>query len=105
MIPASRTGETVLPAEEGVAEDEAPSPESPPPPGQEVRWHHPRLALALGRFHTYGPGPFEVVAVGVRGSSGAPLTLVIKTAFGEREIDAAWVGPAIAAGAGRTSGT
>jgi hypothetical protein len=83
MTPASRTGRAV-----------------PPPlpwPGEQVRWRHPRLAFALGRFSAYGPGPFEVVAVVDRGGWDAPLALLVKTEFGEKEIDAAWLGPALPA--------
>ena len=72
----------------------------PPPlpqPGEQVRWQHPRLAFALGRFYAYGPGPFEVVAVVDRGGRDAPAALLVKTEFGEREIDAVWVGPALPA--------
>jgi hypothetical protein len=47
------------------------------------------MAFALGRFYAYGPGPFEVVAV-VDGGG-----LLVKTEFGEREIDATWLGPAL----------
>jgi hypothetical protein len=54
----------------------------------------PRLPFALGRFSAYGPGPFEVVAV-VPGGPAAPLALVVRTECGEREIEAAWLGPAL----------
>jgi hypothetical protein len=70
------------------------SPEPPPQAGQEVRWRHPRRAFALGRFHAYGPGPFEVLAVVGRGGVGPPPALVIQTDLGPKEIDAAWLGPA-----------
>jgi hypothetical protein len=77
MIPASRTAQAVLPR-----------------PGEQVRWRHPRLAFALGRFSAYGPGPFQVVAVVDRGGRDAPLALLVQTELGEREIDAVWLGPA-----------
>jgi hypothetical protein len=49
------------------------------------------MACALGRFATYGPGPFEVV--GVRYSDrGVPLTLIVRAEYGDMEIDAAWLG-------------
>lgn len=75
MISASRTGQAVLPR-----------------PGEQVRWRHPRMAFALGRFSAYGPGPFGMVAVVDRGGQDA---LLVNTEFGEREIDAAWLGPAL----------
>lgn len=55
-------------------------------PKGKVRWRHPRLASALGRFEAYGPGPFELITV-VDGNS----RVVVKTEFGEREIDAVWL--------------
>jgi hypothetical protein len=68
-----------------------------PQPGEQVRWWHPRMAFALGRFSAYGPGPFEVVAVVDGGGRDA---LLVTTEFGEREIDAAWLGPALLSGRG-----
>ena len=70
------------------------SPPGPlPQPGQQVRWRHPRLALALGRFDAYGPGPFEVIGVIYRGEQGGTRLLVVSAESGVKEIDAAWLGP------------
>jgi hypothetical protein len=87
MTSAPRTAPAAVPRAAG-------SPEPPPLPGQQVRWRHPWRAFALGRFHVYGPGPFEVLAVIDQGGLGPPLALVVQTEFGPREIDAAWLGPA-----------
>jgi hypothetical protein len=64
-----------------------------PSPGQQVRWRHPRLACALGRFNAFGPGPFEVIGARERGAQGGTV-LVVQTESGAREIDAAWLGVA-----------
>jgi hypothetical protein len=69
-----------------------PLPEPVPKPGELVAWRHPRLASALGRFHAYGPGPFEVVRV-LGAGPGTPTAFVVKTPSGERTIEAAWLGP------------
>jgi hypothetical protein len=71
-------------------------PEPFPQIGQPLRWRHPRMAFALGWFHVYGPGPFEVAAVLDRPEQGLPLALLVNTECGPREIDAAWLGPAVA---------
>ena len=84
MISAPHTGQTVLPPLTQ--------------PGEQVRWRHPRMAFALGRFSAYGPGPFEVVAVIDRGGREGTLALLVRTQFGEREIDAVWLGTALPAG-------
>jgi hypothetical protein len=49
----------------------------------------------LGRFHLYGPGPFEVLAVLGGRDRDLPLTLLVNTEFGPREIEAAWLGLSI----------
>jgi hypothetical protein len=70
-----------------------PSPLPSAHPGQWVRWRHPRLAIARGWFHVFGPGPFEVLRV-LGGTNGAPaMSYVIRTPLGERTISALWVGP------------
>jgi hypothetical protein len=69
-----------------------PSPEPLPQPGQVVRWQHPRLACALGRFSMFGPGPFEIVAIGRGRGQHALVTYLVRTPEGPREIDAAWLG-------------
>lgn len=63
-----------------------------PRPGQQVRWRHPRMACALGRFEAFGPGPFEVVGVVASAHTGLPVALVVRAAEGEMVIDAAWLG-------------
>ncbi len=64
-----------------------------PEPGQLVRWRHPRLAFARGLFTAFGPGPFTVVGRVGGGDRGLPLAVLVRTEFGDRQIDAAWVGP------------
>jgi hypothetical protein len=61
--------------------------------GQEVRWRHPRRALALGWFHVIGPGPFEVIAVLDRRERGLPLSLLIRTPSGNQEVEAVLLAP------------
>jgi hypothetical protein len=67
--------------------------EPQPQPGDVVAWRHPRMACALGRFHAYGPGPFEVVFVFYQEGRSSPSFLLVRTPFGERKIEAAWLGP------------
>jgi len=50
------------------------------------------MACALGRFETFGPGPFEVVGVIPSAETGLPVALVVRGAGGEVVIDAAWLG-------------
>jgi hypothetical protein len=64
-----------------------------PEPGQQVRWRHPRLALARGLFTALGPGPFTVIGLVGGGERGLPLAVLVRTEFGDQQIDAAWVGP------------
>jgi hypothetical protein len=71
-----------------------PFPGTLPQPGEEVRWRHPRRALALGWFDVFGPGPFTLVGVLDRSDQDVPLAFVIQTEFGDKEIDAVWLGPA-----------
>jgi hypothetical protein len=66
-----------------------------PLPGQQVRWRHPRLALALGRFNAFGPGPFEVLEVIDRRDQGGALLLLVRSSAGVREIPAVWLGPVV----------
>jgi hypothetical protein len=72
-------------------------PEPLPQPGQEVRWRHPRRALALGWFHAFGPGPFQFVGIVDQPDPDSPPAFIIKTESGEKEIDAHWVGPVLPA--------
>jgi hypothetical protein len=65
-----------------------------PEPGQLVCWRHPRLAFARGLFHAFGPGPFPVLGLVGGGERGLPLAVLVRTESGDRQIDAAWVGPA-----------
>jgi hypothetical protein len=67
-------------------------PERPAQPGDWVRWYHPRLALARGWFTLFGPGPFEVVGVLPAPDRERPLAYLLRTASGERLVEAAWVG-------------
>jgi hypothetical protein len=69
-------------------------PEPLPQPGEVVRWRHPRLAFALGWFNAFGPGPFEVVGILDSDDLGPPLSVLVKTPFGDEPIDARWVGVA-----------
>jgi hypothetical protein len=64
-----------------------------PQPGEQLRWRHPRRALALGWFHVFGPGPFEFIDLVEDRGQDAPLTYLIRTEFGPKPVDAAWVGP------------
>jgi hypothetical protein len=64
-----------------------------PQPGQALRWRHPRRALALGWFQVFGPGPFEFIELVEERGKEIPLTFLIQTEFGQKAIDAAWVGP------------
>jgi len=73
--------------------NQEPFSEPPPQPGQEVRWRHPRRAFALGWFAVYGPGPFEFVGLVDPDDQETLRCYLIKTASGEKEIDARWVGP------------
>ena len=63
-----------------------------PQPGQRLRWRHPRRAFALGLFNAYGPGPFEVLDFLAEPEQGLSRAVLIKTEFGEREINPLWVG-------------
>jgi hypothetical protein len=96
-LPALPKPEAPAAGDEAGVAGGVPLPGPLPRPGEQVRWRHPRLAWARGRFSAYGPGPFEVVAV-VRGGPDAPLALLVRTEFGERAIDAVWLGPALPAG-------
>jgi CheY-like chemotaxis protein len=95
-LPALPTPEAPAAGDEAGVAGGVSLPRPLPQPGEQVRWRHPRLAFARGRFSAYGPGPFEVVAV-VRGGPAAPLALLVRTEFGERAIDAVWLGPALPA--------
>jgi hypothetical protein len=65
-----------------------------PRPGQRVRWRDVRHARALGWLDALGPGPFEVVRVVDHADVGLPPGVVLKTQFGEREINTVWLAPA-----------
>ncbi len=65
-----------------------------PRPGQLVRWRDVRHARALGWLDALGPGPFEVVRVVDHAGLGLPPGVVLKTRFGEREINTVWLAPA-----------
>jgi hypothetical protein len=62
-----------------------------------VRWRHPRLAFALGWFNVFGPGPFQVIGLHDGNDQDLPLSIVVETPFGDKPINARWVGPAVPA--------
>jgi hypothetical protein len=49
--------------------------------------------LARGLFNAFGPGPFTVFSLVGGGDRGLPLAVLVRTEFGDQQIDAAWVGP------------
>ncbi len=69
----------------------APLPEPHAQPGQQVRWRHPRLAMARGWFSVYGPGPFEVVRL-VPEDARFPTAYLVKTPAGLQQLSVWWVG-------------
>lgn len=68
-----------------------PRPELPAEPGEQVRWRHPRLAIARGWLQAYGPGPFEVVALM---TALNPPAYLVRTERGEHIVNVQWLGPA-----------
>jgi hypothetical protein len=60
-------------------------------PGSFVRWRHARRAAALGFFQEYGPGPFEVVTVNQPEVGLPPVSFVVRTEAGLKEIAAEWL--------------
>jgi hypothetical protein len=59
--------------------------------GEWVRWRNPVDASQLGWEQSYGPGPFEVVAVVDRTAEGIPQGVIVQTQLGAREINALWL--------------